>query len=145
LSTGYTVSLNANQDTSPGGTITLTAGALATGYTLTITSAIPNTQPTQFINQGGFYPETLNGALDRLTILIQQLQTAVSQSVKNLTYYPAAPVISGSTYQAPGNVAAVFVNGAAQSTTDYSVNGSHLITFNYTLNGSDVVYALCTS
>lgn len=78
LTTDYSVALNADQDTSPGGSITLTAGALATGFTLTITSDIPNLQPTQFLNQGAFYPDVLTASLDLITILIQQLQVAVA-------------------------------------------------------------------
>ena len=40
LTTDYTVALNPNQDASPGGTVTLTGGALAAGYSLTITSNV---------------------------------------------------------------------------------------------------------
>ncbi len=74
LGPDYTVALNANQDSFPGGTVTLTAGALAVGYRLIVSSAIQNLQPTEYLNQGGFYPEVLTASLDRLTILVQQLQ-----------------------------------------------------------------------
>lgn len=73
LTTDYTVSLNADQNTSPGGTVTLVAGVLASGFTLTITSSVPLTQATDLTNQGGFYPSVINNALDKLTILAQQL------------------------------------------------------------------------
>lgn len=82
LNTNYTVSLNANQNTNPGGTVTLSAGALAAGYTLTITSDIDNLQPTDLTNQGGFYPTVINDALDRATIQIQQLQVESDRSIK---------------------------------------------------------------
>ncbi len=66
--------LNADQDASPGGSIALTA-ALAVGYTLDITSDISPTQLLDLTNQGGFYPQVITKALDKITILIQQLIT----------------------------------------------------------------------
>ena len=82
LNTDFTASVNEDQNSSPGGTITLSAGALATGYNLVITSDIENLQPTDLTNQGGFYPEVITDALDRATIQIQQLQEAVDRSAK---------------------------------------------------------------
>lgn len=77
----YTVSLNADQDTDPGGTLTLLS-PLATGYTLTLTSAVQQTQGTDLTNLGGFYPDVINAALDRLTVLIQQVAEETSRAVK---------------------------------------------------------------
>jgi hypothetical protein len=82
INSDYTVSLNADQNSNPGGSITLTAGALASGFNLVITSDIENLQPTDIVNQGGFYPDVLEDALDRATIQIQQLQEAVDRSAK---------------------------------------------------------------
>jgi hypothetical protein len=81
LGTDYTVSLNPNQNSNPGGTATLTA-PLATGFTLVLTSALENLQPTDLTNQGGFYPAVINNALDRLTILVQQLAEKVARTLK---------------------------------------------------------------
>ncbi|CAB4133196.1 hypothetical protein UFOVP140_57, partial [uncultured Caudovirales phage] len=69
--TDYTVSINSDQNASPGGTVTLIGGALAAGYTLTLTSLISYLQPTDLTNTGGFYPSVINDALDRLTIFVQ--------------------------------------------------------------------------
>ena len=80
LTTDYTVSLNTDQNANPGGSITLVAGALASGYNLVITSDIGNLQPTDLTNQGGFYPDVINDALDRATIQIQQLQTGLDRA-----------------------------------------------------------------
>jgi hypothetical protein len=80
LGTNFTASINEDQNSSPGGTITLSAGALATGFNLVITSDIENLQPTDLTNQGGFYPEVITDALDRATIQIQQLQTSVDRA-----------------------------------------------------------------
>jgi len=88
LTTDYTVSLNADQDSSPGGSITLVAGALASGYTLVITSDVGNLQPTSLTNQGGFYPEVINDSFDRATIQIQQVAVKSGREV-------SAPLIDG--------------------------------------------------
>lgn len=80
LTTDYTVSLNTDQNANPGGSITLVAGALASGYNLVVTSAIGNLQPTDLTNQGGFYPDVINDALDRATIQIQQLQEGLDRA-----------------------------------------------------------------
>jgi parallel beta-helix repeat protein len=82
LNTDYTVSLNGNQNTNPGGSVTLTAGALATGFTLTLTSDIANLQPTDLTNQGGFYPEVITDSFDRSTIQIQQMADDLTRSIK---------------------------------------------------------------
>ena len=80
LTTDYTVSLNADQNNSPGGTVTLTS-VLASGYTLTLTSSVGYLQPTDLTNQGGFYPQVITTALDRLTILAQQLKERLDRAV----------------------------------------------------------------
>lgn len=82
LNTDYTVTLNQNQNSNPGGSVTLVAGALPSGYTLTITSTISNLQPTDLTNQGGFYPEVITDALDRATIQIQQISDIGDRAIK---------------------------------------------------------------
>jgi hypothetical protein len=82
LTSGYTVSLNADQNASPGGSVTLVAGALATGKTLVISSSLQYLQPTDLTNQGGFYPKVITNALDRLTIFCQQLAQSVKGSFR---------------------------------------------------------------
>lgn len=81
LITDYTVTLNGNQNSNPGGSVTLPA-VLATGYNLTLTSSVANLQPTDLTNQGGFYPEVITDALDRATIQIQQMSDDVTRSIK---------------------------------------------------------------
>lgn len=82
LNSDYTVTLNGNQNTNPGGSVTLSAGNLASGYELTITSDIANLQPTDLTNQGGFYPEVITDSLDRATIQIQQMDDGTIRSLK---------------------------------------------------------------
>ena len=93
LNSDYTVTLNLDQDSNPGGSITLLAGALATGYNLILTSDIADLQPTDLTNQGGFYPDVINDALDRATIQIQQLQEETDRSLK----YPISDAALGTT------------------------------------------------
>ena len=81
LSSDYTVTLNSDQDATPGGNVVLSS-ALAIGYNLVITSSVASLQETDLTNNGGFYPEVITTALDRLTIIAQQLQTDVDRSAK---------------------------------------------------------------
>ena len=81
LNSGYTVALNPNQNTNPGGTVTLST-PLLDNFKLVVTSDIEFLQPTDLTNQGGFYPNVINNALDRLTILVQQVREDVSRSAK---------------------------------------------------------------
>lgn len=78
--THYHVLLSSNQDASPGGHITMLS-APDTGEKITITSRVQNKQPLDLTNQGGFYPRVINDALDRLTILVQQIAEQVSRAL----------------------------------------------------------------
>ncbi|CAB3624728.1 glycosyl hydrolase family 28-related protein [Achromobacter pestifer] len=84
LDSAYTVTLNANQDSNPGGTVRYPRAGLPlpTGYRLTITGGLANTQPTDIQNSGGFYPQVVEDMGDRSTIQIQQLQEQVDRSLK---------------------------------------------------------------
>lgn len=81
LGTDYTVALNSNQNSNPGGSITTTS-APTSGFLITLTSAVPYTQAVDLTNQGGFYPSVINDALDKATIQIQQLNEGLSRAAK---------------------------------------------------------------
>jgi hypothetical protein len=81
LGANYTVSLNADQNANPGGTVTALV-APPTGETITLASQVPDSQGVDLTNLGGFYPTVINDALDRATIQIQQLAEKVDRSVK---------------------------------------------------------------
>ena len=81
LNSDFTVALNPDQDAAPGGTVTL-AAQLATGHRLTVTSAVPNLQPTDITNNGGFYPRVIEDALDRHVAQIQQIDEKVDRALK---------------------------------------------------------------
>lgn len=76
--TGYSVSLNADQDATPGGTVSISPAL--NGPTVTLTSNAAYEQPAVFTNQGGFYPRVLNDSLDRLTIYVQQLAEKIGRA-----------------------------------------------------------------
>jgi hypothetical protein len=82
LNTHYTITLNSDQNTSPGGTVNMVT-APPVDYKLVITSQVEELQPVDITNGGGFYPAVINSALDRLTILVQQLKEQVNRSVKS--------------------------------------------------------------
>lgn len=81
LNSNYTVALNADQDSTPGGTVNL-SGALATGYALTVTGNMAYSQGTDLPTGGAFNAQNVEDALDRITILSQQLLEAVGRAVK---------------------------------------------------------------
>lgn len=80
----YTVTLNADQDATPGGTITypITGAPLAAGQSLTIAGAVPYSQDTDLPTGGKYAAQTVEGALDRAVIQIQQLAEENSRSLR---------------------------------------------------------------
>lgn len=86
LDSDYSVALNADQDASPGGTITyprVGSGGLLlpTGSSLIAIGDTPYDQPTDLTNEGGFYPSTIEDMSDRSTIQIQQLEELASRTL----------------------------------------------------------------
>jgi hypothetical protein len=132
LTTDYTVSLNADQNGDPGGTVTMLT-APATGTTLTITSNIPNTQPVQLVNLSGFYPSVLNDGLDRATIQIQQLDVDNDRALK-------IPISSSASPELPAPEATKYLRwnsgGTALENADGGGGGSSV----WSLTGSDAYY-----
>lgn len=80
----YSVSLNADQNANPGGTVTypLSGSPLATGDSLTIASNLEATQPASIPNRSGFYAQVVENALDRVTMLIKQASAGLSRSLR---------------------------------------------------------------
>ena len=86
LNNDYIVDLNADQNSNPGGSITLKSGGnnqnLASGFSLVITSDVDALQGVDLTNQGGFFPEVINDALDKAIIIHQQQQTELDRSIR---------------------------------------------------------------
>lgn len=116
LGTNYTVALNADQDANPGGTVTTTA-TYATGYKVTLTSQVQALQPVTLTNQGGFYPKIINDALDRVTIMVQQLSEQVSRAVKTSISSNTSPDSLISTLLTAVSNALTYSNNASSSAT----------------------------
>lgn len=132
--TDYTVSLNADQDNNPGGTVTLFAAPL-TGYLLTLTSAVQNLQPVVLTNNGGFYPKVINDAFDRVTIQIQQVAEQVSRAFKvpissignaitNILDYVAQAAGYAGQSAASANVSANYATNSAAFAANSSVSAA---------------------
>lgn len=84
LDSDYSVALNADQDASPGGTITypISGTALPASKTLTAIGALVYKQATDVPSGGDFNADSIENALDYQNILIQQLLESDSRSVK---------------------------------------------------------------
>lgn len=84
LNTDYTVSLNANQETSPGGTVTypISGSALPVGSVLAIIGDLDYDQPLDLPSGGNFSPTALENQLDRSTMQIQQLREEMNRTAK---------------------------------------------------------------
>ena len=148
LTTDYTVALNDDQDSSPGGSITLTAGNLAVGSTLTLTTDIEELQGLDLTNAGGFYPDVINAALDRLTILVQQIATQAARALQlPLSDTTAAPELPPAAqragkllmFDAAGNLTLVVPIGGAVSSVQAAtgdVDGANK-NFNFTALTAD--------
>lgn len=79
LTTDYTV---AGVGEDGGGSITLTAGALTTGYGITIEDNVPLSQLTPFGNQAAFYGSLHESALDKLTRLVRRVFNQMNTALK---------------------------------------------------------------
>jgi|GEM_PF-5511362 len=84
LNTDYSVTLNANQDTSPGGVVTypLAGSPLPPGNRLTIVGDLDYDQPMDLPGGGDFNPVVIENQLDRTVMQIQQLAEAQSRSLQ---------------------------------------------------------------
>lgn len=83
LTTDYTVSLNADQNANPGGTVNYnpSGSPMTSANEITVTSGVPQLQTLDLTNGGGFFPSAIANALDRAVILNQQLAEKVSRAL----------------------------------------------------------------
>lgn len=86
IDSDYSVFMNPDQENNPGGTVSYLVGGVPTALpitqSLTIVGNLPFTQPIDITNQGGFYPEVIEDGLDRVTMLVQQNEDAVSRALQ---------------------------------------------------------------
>jgi hypothetical protein len=93
LGSDYSVSLNADQNASPGGAVSypLSGSPLATGEKLTLISNVPDLQSTNLTNGGGFFPAVINDALDKRTIVSHQNAEKLARAITVPVSDTAAP------------------------------------------------------
>ena len=127
LTSQYTVSLNSNQDTSPGGTVTMLT-APPSGYLLTLSSQVQALQSTNLTNAGNFYPQVVNNALDYLTVLVQQLYVQVNLAVRvNISSGISPSVMAGYIVALYNNLAnLIAVNSNASNINAAVANSSNI-------------------
>ena len=83
LNSDYSVTLNPDQDASPGGTITypISGAALAIGEKLTIVGDLEYDQTTDLLGGGAFNARVIEDTLDRIVIQIQQLEERLDRAL----------------------------------------------------------------
>lgn len=76
VNSDYSVTLNGDQDASPGGSITypISGSALASGEKLTLVGALAYEQTTDLLGGGAFNARVIEDTFDRSVIQIQQLE-----------------------------------------------------------------------
>jgi hypothetical protein len=81
LGSDYTVTLNGDQETYPGGTINLTV-PLPLNYTLVVLGAVAYSQTSQLPTGGSYNATVVERALDRVVILCQQVLELASRGLR---------------------------------------------------------------
>lgn len=83
LDSDYSVTLNDNQDTSPGGAVVypLAGSPLAVSSRLTILGDLDYDQPMDVPSGGNFAPEALENELDRIVMQMQQLLERLGRTI----------------------------------------------------------------
>jgi hypothetical protein len=104
LDTDYTVTGVRDED----GSITLTAGNLATGYQLVIVLKPAILQQSDLLNQGGYFPELVEDSLDNLANVVKAQQDQINRSL-SITSAASFDGIVGAPF--PGYVLAVNSTG----------------------------------
>lgn len=113
VSSQYSVSGIGNDD---GGYVTypIAGSPIASGTTLTILRVVPFTQEVEIANQGNFYPQSVETALDALEMQIQQLNETISRA-------PLVPITSG---ECPDDA------------TEFTISITYPVTLEHTRNGN---------
>lgn len=118
LGADYTVS---GVGVATGGEITLTAGPLPVGHHLTLLRNMQLLQSTDLRNQGKYAPETVETALDRIVMTLQQQQEEIDRSLKvraTSQDHPDSLIESVKESEAAAAASAVAAGQSAQSAAD---------------------------
>ena len=74
----YTVSANTDQAANPGGSVTITGTA---GRHIYILGSTLRTQDIALLDQGRVWPQSIEGALDRMTAIIQEFDEKLDRAI----------------------------------------------------------------
>lgn len=144
----YTVSVNADQSTSPGGSVTMLSAPSAS-QRITILRNVSATQGASIPNQGGFYPKVVENALDKLTMLYQQvaeelaraLKISVTQSASDLPATLASIADSEANAVASAAAASQSATAASDSETAAAASAAAINLPSIAGNGSNMLRA----
>ena len=92
LDSGYSVSLNGDQNTNPGGSVLFDTAPTA-DQDFVITTETDATQEQSIQNQSAFNPTVIMEAFDKLTILTQQLQDQIDRGIVTPITSPGGSVL----------------------------------------------------
>lgn len=134
LNSDYSVALNADQNASPGGSITypLSGTLLQTGEKLTATGVLAELQGTHITNGGNFFANNIEDQMDYLTILVQQHAEKLARVLLASSTDAAPTLLLGTaaqralkylTFDASGNAS------LAQSLPSGTLSQSTILTF----------------
>lgn len=92
----YTVTLNADQNTAPGGSITypVTGDPLAATEYLTILNQVDEIQSSDILNLSGFFPQIIENMADRSVMMAQQNRESLNRTIRFALGANAAQIAS---------------------------------------------------
>lgn len=123
LGTEYTVSLNADQSTSPGGTVTITS-LPAVDTLVAIASAVPLKQGLDLTQGGAFNPEAIETALDNLVLLVGQSIAEIDRCLKlDITSTALASTLQDALLSIGANATAAAASAATASAAAGTIDG----------------------
>lgn len=123
-----------------GGTVTypLVGSPITTNQRITIQSIEPFTQEVDLVNQDGFYPEVVEGALDKLTRMCQQLDEQFSRAL--LVPIGSTQDVNLSELIDAINTAAAALAGATGILTPCTATGTNTIALTPVSGGAHAAY-----
>lgn len=120
-----------------GGNLTYTRGGspIDSGTSITLVRDIPYTQQTELTNQGAFYPNVVEGGMDRIVEQIQQLNTLMGLAFKapitnaNVANVPTAAVRANTWayWDASGNLVGSATAGPGTNLGNLEIEGDQSI------------------
>jgi len=139
LDSDYSVTLNADQNTSPGGSITypISGSPMTSAYRLTLASNLTIEQSTDLTNLGGFYPQVIEDALDRTVMLIGQQNVNYDRAIK--ISVPASSLGISTDLPAPVPGSALGWNGAGDAIINIALSTGTSLVDLAAANGSDLI------